>query len=127
MQCKSWAEHSVDGFYIGTSYEHYRSHTIWVKKTKAMRISESVFFRHNYITQPPLTLYDVIIKALQDLKHAVKGTNNHKGNENLGALVKMNELFNAEPKLQAKAKVVQFADNNPNAVNYSQYPRVPLG
>ena len=44
-----------------------------------MRISETVFFRHTYITQTTLTPEDVIIKALQDLKHAIKRIKNYKG------------------------------------------------
>ena len=95
---KMWAEHSVDGYYISTSEEQYWSHKVWVTKTKAERISERVFFKHKFITQPTLTSEDMIIKVLQDLKHASKRTSNHNGNENLEALVKMNELFNTEPK-----------------------------
>ena len=124
---KTWAEHSVDGFYVGSSDEHYRSHKIWVTKTKAMRVSETVFFKHKYITQPTLTPKDVIIKALQDLKHALNGTRNHKGDKSLDTLVKMDELLNVKAKEKVKDKVVKFADDNPRIMEYSQDPRVPLG
>ena len=125
---KSWAEHSVSGFYVGTSDEHYRCHKVWVAKTKAERVSGTVYFKHKYITQPTLTPEDVIIKALQDLKHAIKGTNNHKGNENLKALEQMDEIFKQEPEkqLQEKEKQVQFENDKPEVVTYEGDPRVPL-
>ena len=124
---RTWTEHSVDGYYIGTSDEHYRSHKIWVTKTKAVRVSETVFFKHKYITQPTLTPKNDIIKALQDLKHALDGTKNHKGDKSLETLVKMDELLNVKSKEKPKEKVVQFEDGNPRIMKYSQDPRVPLG
>jgi len=124
---ETWAEHSVDGYYIGTLDEHYQSHNIWVTKTKALQVSETVLFKHKYIIQPILTPKDVIIKALHDLKHALNGMKNHKGDKNLEALVKMDKLLNTKSKEKAKAKLVQFADGNPGIMKYSQDPRVPLG
>ena len=69
----TWAEHSTDGWYIGTSMEHYRCHRIYVKKTRSERISDTVFFKHKYITQPTVTPADTIVKALNDLTNALKG------------------------------------------------------
>ena len=69
----------------------------------------------------------MIIKALYDLNYALKGMINHKGNENADALVKMDELFSTEPKMQAKSKVVQVTDNVPSVMKYSQHSRVHLG
>ena len=53
-----------------------------------------MFFKHMYINQATLTPEDVIVNALQDLKHAIKGTTNQKVNKNLEALVKMEEILN---------------------------------
>ncbi len=46
----TWAEHALDGWYLRTSEEHYRCHVVFVKKTRAERISDTVFFQHRYIT-----------------------------------------------------------------------------
>ena len=54
----SWSPHTVDGWYLGTSPDHYRSHIIHVKGTKADRISETVFFKHKYLTNPTVTHTD---------------------------------------------------------------------
>ena len=51
-QKRTWAEHSVDDYYMGTSDEHYRSHKIWVMKTKAERISETVFLSTSILLNP---------------------------------------------------------------------------
>ena len=74
----TWAEHSTDGWYIGTLMEHYRCHRIYVKKTRSERISDTVFFKHKYITQPTVTPEDTIVKALDDLTHPLKGRRNIK-------------------------------------------------
>lgn len=39
-----WAPHSVVGWYLGTSKEHYRCHLIFVKKMHSERISDTVVF-----------------------------------------------------------------------------------
>jgi len=69
----TWAEHATDGWYIGTSTKHYRCHRIYVKNTRSERISDTVFFKHKHITQPTVTPADTIVKALDDLTHALKG------------------------------------------------------
>ena len=48
---KTWGEHSMDGWYLKTSVEHYRCHVVFVKKTQAKRVTDTVFFKHKYITQ----------------------------------------------------------------------------
>ena len=60
-------------------------------------MTDTIFFKHKYITLPNPTPEDVIVKALQNLKHAIKGMKNHKGNTIFEALLRMKELFNTEP------------------------------
>ena len=57
-----------------------------------------VFFKHKYINQPTLNPEDVIVKALQYLKHATKGTINHKGSKCFEVMVKMEALINTDPE-----------------------------
>ena len=40
---KTWAEHTKSGFYLGTSWNHYRCHEIWVSDTKSARVGQTVF------------------------------------------------------------------------------------
>jgi hypothetical protein len=59
---RSWGEHSSDGWYLTTSPDHYRCHFIFVKATRAKRISDTVYFKHKQITQPTLTTEDLVSK-----------------------------------------------------------------
>jgi hypothetical protein len=53
-----------------------QSTVIHVKQMKSNRMSDTVYFKSKYITQPTLTPADVIIKALIDLMQALKGKSN---------------------------------------------------
>ena len=66
--------------------EHYRCHKVYVKKTRSERISDTVFFKHKYITQPTVMPEDTIVKALDDLMQALKGRRNVKGKAQMDAL-----------------------------------------
>jgi len=56
-------------------------------------VSENLSFKHKYITQPTLTSEDVTIKAFQDPKHTIKGTNNVRGDANMETLKMMKDIF----------------------------------
>ncbi|KAL7476141.1 hypothetical protein ACHAW6_002019, partial [Cyclotella cf. meneghiniana] len=86
---RTWGEHSTDGWYIGASPEHYRTHCIFVKATRSHCLSDIVFFKHRYITQPTVTPADAIVKAFHDLMTTLKGTTNLKGQQNLDAITKL--------------------------------------
>jgi hypothetical protein len=94
----SWGANTIDGWYLQTSPEHYRCHVIHVKQTKSERVSDTVFFKTKYITQPTLTRADVITKALNDLTQALKGKNNQQGFDQIEALTKLNDILNNAPE-----------------------------
>ena len=58
---KTWGEHTKTGFYIGTSWDHYRCHEVWIKDTRTTRVGQTVFFKHKYLTQPILTPNNALI------------------------------------------------------------------
>jgi hypothetical protein len=91
---ETWAANTINGWYLPTSPEHHQCHRTYVKKTKSERISDTVFFKHRYSTQPTVTPADTIIKALGDLTQALKGRRNLKGIEQIKALSKIDELLN---------------------------------
>ena len=59
---------------------------IHVKKMRSKRITDTVWFKHKYITQPKVTPADQIVKAINDLACALKGKNNVEGLEQMEAL-----------------------------------------
>ena len=70
-QRRTWAPHSPNGYYLGTSPDHYRAHRIYVKATNAERVSEIVFFKHKYLTNPTVTHADRIVQAARELYNAL--------------------------------------------------------
>jgi hypothetical protein len=65
----TWAYHLVDGWYLFTSPEHYRTHNCHIKHTKSKRLSDTVQFRHKRIINPTITH---AVKVMHTLAHCVK-------------------------------------------------------
>ena len=70
---KSSSPHTVDGWYLGTSPEHYRAHRVYAKCTNSERISETVFFKHKYLTNPTISHADRVVNAAKELYNALVG------------------------------------------------------
>jgi len=68
----TWAYHCVDGWYLYTSPDHYRTHVCHIKETKSDRLSDTVHFKHKNITNPELTHADKIMKAIASLSSILK-------------------------------------------------------
>jgi hypothetical protein len=68
------------------------------KQTKSERVSDTVFFKTKYITQPTMTPEDAIIKALNNLTQALQGKSNAKGLEQIKALKKLEDILNNTPE-----------------------------
>jgi len=69
----TWAYHTVDGWYLFTSPEHYRTHNCHIKHTKSERLSDSVQFQHKCIINPTITHADKVMHALADCVKALQG------------------------------------------------------
>ncbi|KAL7551824.1 hypothetical protein ACHAWF_015016 [Thalassiosira exigua] len=70
---KSWGVKSRRGHYVGTSLEHYRYYWGYFSDTRAIAGSETVSFKHKYITTPTVTPADAIVQAARQLANALKG------------------------------------------------------
>ncbi len=53
---QSWDVHADTGFNIGMVMEHHQCFHIYIVKIRATRISDTVFFKHQYITNPQVTV-----------------------------------------------------------------------
>eukprot|EP00804_Cyclotella_cryptica_P010817 CCRYP_008749-RA/>CCRYP_008749-RA protein AED:0.21 eAED:0.21 QI:0/0/0/1/1/1/3/0/823 len=71
--CGTWAFHSIDGWYLSTSPEHYRTHTCHIKSTNSDRLSDTVVFQHKSITHPSLTPTDKLMQTVAVCAAALKG------------------------------------------------------
>ncbi len=83
---KTFGEHSEDGFYLKMSAEHYRTHIVFCKKTRAKQLADMVFFKHKHITQPTVTPVDAIVNAFNKLREAIHGIQHSKYDAHFKAL-----------------------------------------
>jgi hypothetical protein len=102
----SWDTRSESGFNLGTSMEHHQCFRVYVTRTRATRISNTLVFKHQYITSPMISPESHVVAAAQQLVTALQG-NIPAGNKMAEALTKVSKLFtkNASAKKElAKAK-----------------------
>ncbi|KAL7481840.1 hypothetical protein ACHAW6_007518, partial [Cyclotella cf. meneghiniana] len=69
----TWAIHSMDSWYLGTSPENYRTHCCHIKTTNKDWLSNTVSFQHKHITNPTLTPADKLMQAITDCASTLKG------------------------------------------------------
>jgi hypothetical protein len=68
---RTYAEHCRKAFDLGTSTEHYRCWKFWSNDTQATRVLGAAFFKHKYITNPAVTLEDLVIAEVANLLKAL--------------------------------------------------------
>ncbi len=103
---QSWDVHVEVGFNIGTAMEHHCCFHVYIVKTRATRVCDAVYFKHQYITNPQITPETLVMKAAAELTSALKGTISHAA-ETVEALMKVGKLFHkiaAAKAAMAKAK-----------------------
>jgi hypothetical protein len=103
---QTWDVHAEVGFNIGTAMEHHRCFHVYIVKTRATRVSNAVFFKHQYITNPQIKPETLVMKAAAELTSALKGTISCDA-ETAEALTKAGKLFQkiaAAKAATAKAK-----------------------
>jgi hypothetical protein len=95
--------------------------------TRATRISDTVFFKHQYITNPQVTPATLIIKVALDLTSALKGTVSCNGKTE-EVLQKFSKLFKkiatAKSELAKAKEQWNNLQNHPNARQAVPLPRV---
>ena len=65
---RTWDEHTIPGFYLDPSWEHYRCHDEWITETRATRTGQILlFFKQQHITCPTITTADALIHTGQEL------------------------------------------------------------
>ena len=89
---RTWDVHGEVGYSIGTVMEHHRCFNVYIVKTRVTRVSDSVFFKHQYVTNPQITPETLIMMAAAELTSALKGTVSQDA-ETADALAKVSDLF----------------------------------
>ena len=99
----TWAPHTQPGWYLGTSFEHYRCHRVLPKATNTSRVCETIIFNHKKYTCPSITPADYIADATHMLTNAVKAANGiptaaASQLHQLETIIEMYKQRGAEPK-----------------------------
>ena len=70
--CQTWAPHGTDGWYLGPALHHYQCYHVWVPRTHAERIVDTISFSPKGVPLPELTHKDAAIQAARKLTHALQ-------------------------------------------------------
>ena len=110
-QRKTFAQHCSKGFVLGSSPEHYQCWNLWTTSTKATRVSGTVFFKHNYITNPETTPTDAMIAAANRMTETLRNqTPINMCEEDLEPLRRLETIFTravTNTNIQIKATLIQ--------------------
>ena len=119
----TWAYHSVDGWYLFTSPEHYRTHNCHIKHSKSERLSDTVQFQHKRITNPTITHADKVMHALADCVKALQGMTSSARNSQ--AAQDLHRIIEAT-KAHVQAHPERLADvaTSSTTPNMQRVPRV---
>ena len=70
--CASWEPHGEYGWYILSAIEHCRCHKVYIPKTRAERISDTVEFPPKIFSMPQMSFIDSTYHAAKDLIYALQ-------------------------------------------------------
>ena len=87
----TWAYQSVDGWYLATSPEHYRTHLCHIKSTKGERFTDTAQFSHKKITHPKITHANKIMASIVDCAKAIKNASNSNGTDEMQELITLTQ------------------------------------
>ena len=123
---KSWDFRGRDGFNIGVALKHYRCFHVVDRETKALLFSDTVEFRHSYLTQPTLTHSDRITHALHLLTCALQDLPDLTHDAQLHAISSLRTLFSqwrqAPTPVLAPPEPQPLDDDNPPPRVFPQDP-----
>jgi hypothetical protein len=117
-QRTSFGSHSLDSWHIGSSADHYRAYKVFMRETRAERVTDTIVFKHKKITNPAVSAADVIAATAAKLTDAIK--NNMA--QDLTPL-DMHELERLADIFQQAAKKV--SETNARTPRVATPPRVP--
>ena len=114
----TWAFHSVDGWYVQTSPEHYRTHKCHIKATNSDRLSDTVQFQHKRITNPSVSPKDKLINAIAACQQALNDATNDTSNNEINMLRSI--LTEAREKVTSETTTTSQAITSKGADEYNK-------
>ena len=120
-QRRTWAPHSVDGWYVGPSMQHYRCYRVYIPSTHGERIADTVEFFPEKIPIPATSSLDQAKQAASDLVDLLQNPHPNSPFLNFGQ-----DQYNALQQLADMFKVsLTYDDITQEPRVTPQQPRVP--
>jgi hypothetical protein len=90
---RSWDFRAKNGFYIGPAMDSYRCFKLVNADTKSQVISDTVEFRHSYLSIPAPSTEDRIIHGLQVVAGALSGASPPTSISQVEAITNLRDIF----------------------------------
>ena len=90
---KSWDQRGREGFSLGPALKHYRCIQAIDRKTKALIITDTAKYLHEYLTQPHITAEDRMTHAIHFLTAALKDVPTSICDSQLASIEAVIEIF----------------------------------
>jgi hypothetical protein len=107
---KTWDPRSLTGWHLGTLPEHYQWYRFFCQRTRSERISDTVIFQHQHLTNLNITPEDMVIKAIRDVKSILLRQSNTIGTEEQCAIKQLLHIFSSNSADNKQLKQVTFQD-----------------
>ena len=108
----TWHYHSVDGLYLFTSEDHYRTHNCHVKGTCSERLTDTVYLQHKNIKNPQVSHADKVMAAISDCAKAIKGMTATENDPNMRQLQQLVRLTTQAARNSPSLFTTNVEDNN---------------
>ena len=95
-QRASWAKHGVVGWYIGPSYKHYRCYRVYIPKTGAERIVDTIQLFSTHSETPEWSANDELLQTAENMVKALQHPDvklKHLNDNKLQALKQLATIF----------------------------------
>ena len=136
-QQKYWEPHGLEGWYLGPDMEHYRCHTLYVNKTRAENIADTIEFspKHNKIpvisnkkaaNNEALGLIEAISDPSQTSPFAFIGDNTLHSMRKLEDIFKQKTNPKKSPHKEISHTRVEVKHNNPPKTTASLRVKLPI-
>ena len=89
----SWDFRGKYGWSLGCYLEHYGCQRVAPKDTKAVQVSDTLKYRHHYLTKPTLTPEYCVLHGLQTLTCALEDAPIQMCDEQLHTISTLHNLF----------------------------------
>ena len=87
----TWEYHTVNGWYLATSPEHYQTHRYHIKYTNNERFTDTIHYNHKDITRPTITHSDKVMAEIKDFSKSIKNLVNNNGADEIQQIINITE------------------------------------